>query len=54
MTLRSDLYRAARILGDIEAIRQGPAAVLRRHVRKATYRRTNGALSSILRAILGK
>src|SRR2546428_12152843 len=32
--IRRDLYRGARILGDVQAIERGPAAIARREVRK--------------------
>ena len=40
-SLRSQLYRAARDLGNVEAAEQGPGALARRQVRRAAYRRTN-------------
>ena len=36
--VRSDLYRAARLLGDAQAIRRGPKAMARREARKIAYR----------------
>lgn len=51
-SLRSQLYRAARDLGDIEAAEKGPAAYGRRVVRRSVYRRTNGALGRLLRSLL--
>jgi hypothetical protein len=38
VTLRSALYRAARLLGDWRAIRKGPRAIVRRGVRKVLLR----------------
>jgi hypothetical protein len=38
--LRSLLYRLARLLGDINAVERGPAAILRRLVRKSAYKGT--------------
>lgn len=41
MSLRStrrDLYRAARVLGDVDAAAHGPDALARRLVRKAVWR----------------
>lgn len=46
------LYKAARLSADLRAVRKGPAAVGKRMVRKAVYRRTNGLLGSLLRAVL--
>jgi len=48
--MRSQLYRAARDLGDLQAASKGPESYAKRRVRKVAYRRTNGALRSILRA----
>jgi hypothetical protein len=50
--LRSQLYRAARDLGNIEAIEKGPTAYGRRVVRRKAYSRTNGARSKLLQSIL--
>ena len=36
--LRRNLYRAARILGDIEAVEKGPAAVVKRVERRWLWR----------------
>jgi hypothetical protein len=36
--LRRDLYRTARILGDVRAIERGPSAVARRGIRKFIWR----------------
>jgi hypothetical protein len=49
-SLRSQLYRAARDLGDIQSAAKGPGAYAKRRVRKVVYRRGNGALRAILRA----
>jgi len=48
-SLRSQLYRAARDLGDLQAAEKGPTALGKRYVRKAAYRHTNGALRQVLR-----
>lgn len=50
-SLRSQLYRAARDLGDLEAAAKGPVPYAKRRARKVAYRRTNGALGSFLRAL---
>ena len=47
--LRQDMYRGASILGDIEAIEEGPGAVVRRVVRKEAYKKTNVGLRKFLR-----
>lgn len=51
-SLRSQLYRAARDLGNVEAAAKGPGAYGRRVVRRRVYRTTNGALGKLLRSIL--
>jgi hypothetical protein len=51
-SLRSQLYRAARDLGNIEAAEQGPTAYGKRVVRRKAYAKTNGALGRVLRGIL--
>lgn len=38
MSLRSFFYSLARLLGDLNAIRRGPSAMLRRAARKAAGR----------------
>jgi hypothetical protein len=50
-SLRSQLYRSARILGDVQAASKGPGAYGKRLLRKRAYRRTNGALSRFLRSL---
>lgn len=50
-SLRSNLYRAARVLGDVEAAQQGPEALAKREVRKSVYRRSNSLTASLLRAL---
>lgn len=49
--LRTQLYRAARILGDVSAAANGPTAYARRRARRVVYRRTNRATGSLLRAL---
>ena len=51
-SLRSQLYRAARDLGNIEAAEKGPASYGRRVVRRKVYAKTNGALGKFLRGML--
>ncbi len=50
-SLRRNLYRTARILGDIEAAEKGPAAYGRRRVRRAVYRSEGRWTRQILRAM---
>jgi hypothetical protein len=49
--LRSQLYRAARDLGNVEAASQGPAAYGKRYARRKAYARTNSITRQILRAL---
>ena len=49
-SLRSQLYRGARDLGNLEAAEQGPTALGKRYVRRAAYRKTNTWLGGLLRA----
>ena len=52
-SLRSQLYRAARDLGNAEAAAKGPGAYGKRLVRRKVYRSANGALGRLLKSILG-
>lgn len=47
--LRSNLYRSARTLGDLEAAAKGPAPLARRLVRKRIQRGWLGLLERFLR-----
>jgi len=49
--LRSQLYRAARDLGNYQAAVKGPGPYARRVIRRAAYRRTNGELRRVLRGL---
>jgi hypothetical protein len=49
-SLRSQLYRAARDLGNVEAAEKGPAAYGKRYARRKVYARTNSMTRQILRA----
>lgn len=49
MTTRSALYRAARLLGDVEAARRGPVAYGKRRVRRKVYRLANRSLARAIR-----
>lgn len=44
MTLRSALYAAARLLGDLNAIKRGPKATVTRIGKKAVLRRVAGPI----------
>jgi hypothetical protein len=50
-SLRSELYRDARILGNIEAATKGPGAYAKRYVRRKVYSRSMGLSNSILKSI---
>ena len=50
-SLRSQLYRAARDLGNVEAGAKGPTAYGRRVVRRKAYRSTNRVLGRFLRGM---
>ena len=51
-SLRSQLYRAARDLGNVEAVKSGGVKGLaKRDARRAVYRQTNKATGSFLRAL---
>lgn len=52
-SLRSQLYRAARDLGNIEAAEKGPTAYGKRVVRRKVYRSTNKVTGRFLRRLLG-
>jgi hypothetical protein len=50
-SLRSQLYRAARDLGNVDAAEKGPASYGKRMVRRRVYRGTNRGLAGILRGL---
>lgn len=50
-TLRSELYRDARLMGNVQAAARGPGAYVRRYARRRVYARTNTFTRSILRSI---
>ena len=49
-SLRSQPYRAAREVGNVEAAERGPASYGKRVVRRKVYRKSNGFLGRFLRA----
>lgn len=49
-SLRSQLYRAARDLGNVQAAARGPIPYSKRVVRRRVYRATNRHLARFLRA----
>jgi hypothetical protein len=51
-SLRSQLYRGARDLGNVEAVKHGGVEGLaKRDARRAVYRKTNSVTGSLLRAL---
>jgi hypothetical protein len=50
-SLRSQLYRDARILGNVEAASQGPLAYGRRYARRRTYAASTSLTRSFLRSL---
>jgi hypothetical protein len=49
--LRSQLYRAARDLGNVEAASEGPTSFGKRHARLKVYAKINGFTRKLLRSI---
>jgi hypothetical protein len=50
-SLRSQLYRAARDLGNIQAAEKGPTSYGKRVVRRKVHRTTNGINQRVLREV---
>ncbi len=50
-SLRSQLYRQARILGNVEAASHGPLAYGRRYARRKVYATSNSLTRSLLRSL---
>lgn len=50
-SLRSQLYRAARDLGNLQAAERGPGSYAKRYVRRRAYARSAGLTRRILRAL---
>jgi hypothetical protein len=50
-SLRRNLYRTARLLGDVQAAQRGPAAYAKRVVRKSVYRQSGRLGRAISRAL---
>jgi hypothetical protein len=48
-SLRSEIYRAARDLGNVQAASRGPSAYAKRVARRKVYRYTNGMTRHLLR-----
>jgi hypothetical protein len=52
-SLRNQLYRSARDLGNVEAAEKGPTAYGKRVVRRKVCRSTNKVTGGFLRRLLG-
>ncbi len=50
-SLRSQLYRTARDLGNVQAAEKGPASYARRVARRKVYRTTNGMTRKLTRGL---
>jgi hypothetical protein len=50
-SLRSELYRAARDLGNVQAAEKGPTSYAKRLARRKIYRTTNGMTRHLLRQV---
>lgn len=50
-SLRSQLYRDARILGNVEAASHGPVAYGKRYTRRKVYAKSNSLTRQLLRAL---
>jgi hypothetical protein len=50
-SLRSELYRAARDLGNVQAAEKGPTSYAKRVARRKVYRTTNGMTRHLLRQV---
>jgi hypothetical protein len=48
---RSQLYRDARVMGNLEVLSQGPVAYGRRYARRKAYARSNALTHSVLRSL---
>lgn len=49
--LRRLLYQGARVLGDYQAAKRGPASMVKRQVRRRAHRITGGGTARILRSL---
>lgn len=50
-SLRSQLYRNARVLGNFEAVAKGPVSYGKRVARRKAYAKTNGLTRRFLRSL---
>jgi hypothetical protein len=51
LSLRSQLYRAARDLGNVQAAQRGPTSYAKRVVRRKVYRTGNGINRRLLKEL---
>lgn len=49
--LRSQLYRAARQLGNVQAASKGPGAYAKRYARRKVYAKGNGGIRRLLKGL---
>jgi hypothetical protein len=49
--MRSEMYRTARLMGDLQAAEKGPNAYGKRVMRKKMYRRSNTLTRRLLRMV---
>ncbi len=50
-SLRSQLYRDARIMGNVQAASHGPVSYARRSARRKVYSKSNSLTRQLLRAL---
>ncbi len=50
-SLRSQLYRDARILGDVDAASRGPGAYAKRYARRGAYRASSSLTRTFMRSL---
>lgn len=53
-SITNTLFWLARRSADLRAASKGPVPFAQREIRKVAYRKVNGGLASILRAVLGR
>jgi hypothetical protein len=51
MTLRSFLYKSARLLGNVDAATKGPVPYVKRRARAKVYAKVNGGLWRSLKKV---
>lgn len=50
-SMRSQLYKVARDLGNVDAASRGPTSLGKRYARRRIYSKTNGLTRKLLRSI---